>query len=101
MATTQLTASSISTRNLSSFEGFRTSAIQFPRNNARIGILSQRSFPSMVVKAAATVVTPKVLSLNLIIDIYFLGTALLIIVVLIFLISQILLLSMRLNIFLN
>ncbi|KAK2412370.1 20 kDa chaperonin, chloroplastic, variant 2 [Trifolium repens] len=59
MATTQLTASSISTRNLSSFEGFRTSAIQFPRNNARIGILSQRSFPSMVVKAAATVVTPK------------------------------------------
>ncbi|CAJ2649995.1 unnamed protein product [Trifolium pratense] len=59
MATTQLTASSISTRNLSSFEGFRTSAIQFSRNNARIGIFSQRSFPSMVVKAAATVVTPK------------------------------------------
>jgi len=62
MATTQLTASSISTRNLSSFEGLRTSAIQFPRNNARIGILSQRSFPSMVVKAA-TVVAPKVLFL--------------------------------------
>ncbi|GAU16821.1 hypothetical protein TSUD_200640 [Trifolium subterraneum] len=59
MATTQLTASSISTRNLSSFEGLRTSAIQFSRNNARIGILSQRSFPSMVVKAAATVLTPK------------------------------------------
>lgn len=58
MATTQLTASLISTRNLSSFEGLRTSAIQFPRNNARIGILSLRSFPSMVVKAA-TVVAPK------------------------------------------
>lgn len=58
MATTQLTASSISTRNLSSFEGLRTSAIHFPRNNARIGILTQRSFPSIVVKAA-TVVTPK------------------------------------------
>lgn len=53
MATTQLTASSISTRNLSS-----TSAIQFPRNNARIAILTQRSFPSMVVKAS-TVVAPK------------------------------------------
>lgn len=58
MATTQLTASSISTRNLSSFEGLRTSAIHFPRNNTRIGILTQRSFPSIVVKAA-TVVTPK------------------------------------------
>lgn len=58
MATTQLTASSISTKNLSSFEGLRTSAIHFPRNNARIGILTQRSFPSIVVKAA-TVVTPK------------------------------------------
>lgn len=58
MATTQLTASSISSRNLSSFEGLRTSAIQFPRNNARIAIPTQRSFPSMVVKAA-TVVAPK------------------------------------------
>lgn len=59
MATTQLTASSISTRNLSSFERFRTSSIQFPRNNARIAILTQWSLPSMVVKAA-TVVAPKV-----------------------------------------
>lgn len=58
MATTQLTASSISTRNLSSFERFRTSSIQFPRNNARIAILTQWSLPSMVVKAA-TVVAPK------------------------------------------
>ncbi|XP_004508023.1 20 kDa chaperonin, chloroplastic-like [Cicer arietinum] len=58
MATTQLTASSISTRSLSSFEGFRTSAIQFPRKHAAIGIHTQRSFPSLVVKAA-TVVAPK------------------------------------------
>ncbi|KAL5065750.1 hypothetical protein RYX36_027487 [Vicia faba] len=58
MATTQLTASSISTRNLSSFEGLRTSSIQFRSKNVRIGTPTQRLFPSMVVKAA-TVVAPK------------------------------------------
>ncbi|KAJ1418788.1 GroES-like superfamily [Sesbania bispinosa] len=56
MATSQLTASSISTRNLPSFEGFRPSALQFP--SVRIGTLTRRSFPSLVVKAA-TVVAPK------------------------------------------
>ncbi|CAK8563953.1 unnamed protein product [Lathyrus sativus] len=63
MATTQLTASSISTRNFSSFEGLRTSSIQFRSKNVRIGISTQRLFPSMVVKAA-TVVAPKHTSLK-------------------------------------
>ncbi|CAL5199164.1 unnamed protein product [Lathyrus oleraceus] len=58
MATTQLTASSISTRNFSSFEGLRTSSIQFRSKNVRIGTSTQRLFPSLVVKAA-TVVAPK------------------------------------------
>lgn len=61
MATTQLTASSMSTRNFSSFEGLRTSLIQFRSKNARIGTPTQRLFPSLVVKAA-TVVAPKVVS---------------------------------------
>lgn len=63
MATTQLTASSISTRNFSSFEGLRTSSIQFRSKNVRIGTSTQRLFPSLVVKAA-TVVAPKVLSFD-------------------------------------
>ncbi|XP_058756707.1 20 kDa chaperonin, chloroplastic-like [Vicia villosa] len=63
MATTQLTASSISTRNFSSFEGLRTSSIQFRSKNVRIGTSTQRLFPSLVVKAA-TVVAPKHTSLK-------------------------------------
>ncbi|XP_061361527.1 20 kDa chaperonin, chloroplastic-like [Gastrolobium bilobum] len=59
MATAQLTASSISSRNLPSFEGFRPSALQFHSiRNIRFGNLTQRSFPSLVVKAV-TVVAPK------------------------------------------
>ncbi|KAL4329180.1 hypothetical protein AHAS_Ahas13G0274300 [Arachis hypogaea] len=57
MATAQLTASSISSRNVSSFEGLRPSAVQFP-SVVRIGTLTQRSFRGLVVKAA-TVVAPK------------------------------------------
>lgn len=63
MATTQLTASSISTRNFSSFEGLRTSSIQFRSKNVKIGTSTQRLFPSLVVKAA-TVVAPKHTSLK-------------------------------------
>ncbi|MED6169663.1 20 kDa chaperonin, chloroplastic [Stylosanthes scabra] len=57
MATAQLTASSISSRNVSSFEGLRPSAVQFP-SVVRLGTLTQRSFRGLVVKAA-TVVAPK------------------------------------------
>ncbi|KAJ1439954.1 GroES-like superfamily [Sesbania bispinosa] len=56
MATSQLTASSISTRNLASFEGLRPSALHFP--SVRIGNPSRTSFRGLVVKAA-TVVAPK------------------------------------------
>ncbi|KAK7291784.1 hypothetical protein RIF29_07204 [Crotalaria pallida] len=53
MATSQLTASSISTRNLASYEGFRPSALQFHSiSRVRIATLTQRSFPCFVVKAA-------------------------------------------------
>lgn len=61
MATTQLTASSISARNVASFEGLRPSAVQFPFvGHVRIANLTQRSFKGLVVKAA-TVVAPKVI----------------------------------------
>ncbi len=64
MATTQLTASSISARNVASFEGLRPSAVQFPFvGHVRIGNLAQRSFKGLVVKAA-TVVAPKYTSIK-------------------------------------
>nr|AFK40252.1 unknown [Lotus japonicus] len=57
MATTQLTASSISTRNVASFEGLRP--IQFPcAGLVRIANPTRRSFRGLLVKAA-TVVAPK------------------------------------------
>ncbi|GFY83329.1 chaperonin 20 [Actinidia rufa] len=56
MATAQLTASSISVRNLSSFEGLRTSTVRFSSlAPSKQGGCSLRSFRSVVVKAAATV----------------------------------------------
>ncbi|KAE9608181.1 hypothetical protein Lal_00003467 [Lupinus albus] len=55
MATTQITAISISSKNMALFEGLRPSAVKFP---FKIGNLTQRSFKGMVVKAA-TVVAPK------------------------------------------
>ncbi|OIV98350.1 hypothetical protein TanjilG_16677 [Lupinus angustifolius] len=59
MATTQLTTSSISVRNMVSFEGLRFSQVQFPCvGHVRIGTLTQRSFRGIVVKAS-TVVAPK------------------------------------------
>ncbi|KAK7281329.1 hypothetical protein RIF29_09207 [Crotalaria pallida] len=64
MAATHLTASSISARNMVSFEGLRPSAVQFPCvGNVRVGNLTQRSFRGMVVKAA-TVVAPKYTSIK-------------------------------------
>lgn len=67
MATAQLTASSISTRNLASFQGLRPlEAVKFGASvgHLRVGAgLSQRSFNGLVVKAA-TVVTPKVVYLT-------------------------------------
>nr|AFK39407.1 unknown [Lotus japonicus] len=61
MATTQLTASSISTRNVASFEGLRP--IQFPcAGLVRIANPTRRSFRGLLVKAA-TVVAPKVFDL--------------------------------------
>ncbi|KAK9275457.1 hypothetical protein L1049_022724 [Liquidambar formosana] len=59
MATAQLTASSISTRSLPSFEGLRPSTVRI----ASVGVLrpggvNMRSFRGLVVKAA-TVVAPK------------------------------------------
>uniref|UniRef100_A0A2N9EFX6 20 kDa chaperonin, chloroplastic n=1 Tax=Fagus sylvatica TaxID=28930 RepID=A0A2N9EFX6_FAGSY len=66
MATAQLTASSISTRNLPSFQGLRPSALKVGPSvgYCRVGNgLSQRSFQGMVVKAA-TVVTPKYTSIK-------------------------------------
>lgn len=67
MATAQLTASSISTRNLATFQGLRPlEAVKFGASvgHLRVGAgLSQRSFNSLVVKAA-TVVTPKVVDLT-------------------------------------
>ncbi|OIV97343.1 hypothetical protein TanjilG_07095 [Lupinus angustifolius] len=59
MATTQITASSISARNMALFEGLRPSAVQFPCvGHVKIGNLTQRSYKGMIVKAA-TVVAPK------------------------------------------
>ncbi|KAE9601576.1 hypothetical protein Lal_00040550 [Lupinus albus] len=53
MATIQLTTSSISTRNLSSFKGFQPSPFQLPSiNHLRIDTLTQRPLPRLVVKAA-------------------------------------------------
>jgi hypothetical protein len=67
MATAQLTASSISARNLASFQGLRPlEAVKFGASvgHLRVGAgLSQRSFSGLVVKAA-TVVTPKVVYLT-------------------------------------
>ncbi|EEF46234.1 20 kDa chaperonin, chloroplastic [Ricinus communis] len=63
MATAQLTASSVSlsARNLTSFEGLRPSTVKFA--SLKAGGLSQRSFRSLVVKAA-TVVAPKYTSIK-------------------------------------
>ncbi|RDX81841.1 20 kDa chaperonin, chloroplastic [Mucuna pruriens] len=57
MATSQLSAS---LRNLPAFERFQPSALRFPSvRNVRIATLTQTSFPSLVVKATATVLAPK------------------------------------------
>ncbi|KAK7388276.1 hypothetical protein VNO78_23089 [Psophocarpus tetragonolobus] len=57
MTTSQLTAS---LRTLPAFERFQPSMLRFPSaGHVRIGTLTQTSFPSFVVKAAATVVAPK------------------------------------------
>ncbi|KAF1892572.1 hypothetical protein Lal_00011039 [Lupinus albus] len=60
MATTQLTTSSISVRNMASFERLRFSQVQCLAcvGHVRIANLTQRSFRGMVVKAT-TVVAPK------------------------------------------
>ncbi|GMY36496.1 20 kDa chaperonin, chloroplastic-like [Fagus crenata] len=66
MATAQLTASSISTRNLPSFQGLRSSAVKVGPSvgHLRVGSgLSQRAVRGLVVKAA-TVVTPKYTSIK-------------------------------------
>ncbi|PSS32380.1 Chaperonin like [Actinidia chinensis var. chinensis] len=64
MATAQLTASSISVRNFSSFEGLRTSTVRFSSlAPSKQGGCSLRSFRSFVVKAAATV-APKYTTLK-------------------------------------
>lgn len=67
MATAQLTASSISTRNLASFQGLRpVEAVRFRSSVGRLTVgsgLSKRSFQGLVVKAA-TVVTPKYTSVK-------------------------------------
>ncbi|CAL0306933.1 unnamed protein product [Lupinus luteus] len=53
MATSQLTASSVCSRNLRSFEGFRLSSLQFPSiSHVRMDTLAQKSFPRFVVKAS-------------------------------------------------
>ncbi|XP_004488111.1 20 kDa chaperonin, chloroplastic-like [Cicer arietinum] len=59
MATSQLTASLISTRNVSSFQGLRPSGVQFHfARNVRIANPARSSFKALIVKAA-TVVAPK------------------------------------------
>ncbi|KAG7983931.1 hypothetical protein I3843_04G130700 [Carya illinoinensis] len=64
MATAQLTTLSISTRNLSSFQGLRPSeAVKFGPSVGHLTGLSQRSFKGLVVKAA-TIVTPKYTSIK-------------------------------------
>ncbi|OMO86354.1 GroES-like protein [Corchorus olitorius] len=66
MATSQLTASSmtVSARNLASFEGLRPSAVKFSSfGTIKPGSLSNRSFKSLVVKAA-NVVAPKYTSIK-------------------------------------
>ncbi|KAJ7979212.1 20 kDa chaperonin, chloroplastic [Quillaja saponaria] len=64
MATAQLSASSISTRNLPSFEGLRPSAVKFSSvGHLRVGGLNQRSLQGLVVKAA-TAVAPKYTSVK-------------------------------------
>ncbi|KAL5069581.1 hypothetical protein RYX36_020468, partial [Vicia faba] len=56
MASSQLTASSISTRNVASFQGLRPSEVQFHgAQNVRIGNPARRSFKGVVVKAATVV----------------------------------------------
>ncbi|EOY30200.1 Chaperonin 20 isoform 2 [Theobroma cacao] len=66
MATFHLTASSVtvSARNLASFEGLRPSTVKFSSfGTLKPGALTQRSFKSLVVKAA-TVVAPKYTSIK-------------------------------------
>ncbi|KAF2287085.1 hypothetical protein GH714_038065 [Hevea brasiliensis] len=66
MATTQLTASSVSVsaRNLASFEGLRPSTVKFASfGTLKAGSLAQRSFRGLVVKAA-TLVAPKYTSIK-------------------------------------
>ncbi|GMN52949.1 hypothetical protein TIFTF001_022093 [Ficus carica] len=59
MASAQLTASSISARNLPSFEGLRPSAAKFASaGQVKLAGINHRSFRGLVVKAA-TVVAPK------------------------------------------
>lgn len=62
MATAQLSASSVtvSARSVASFEGLRPQTVKFASvGTLKAGALNQRSFRSLVVKAA-TVVAPKV-----------------------------------------
>lgn len=69
MAAAQLTATSVSSRGLPTFEGLRPSAIKIAAFAPLKQGLSQRCFRPLVVKAA-TVVAPKVLLL--VIDIWLL-----------------------------
>ncbi|PQQ14245.1 20 kDa chaperonin chloroplastic [Prunus yedoensis var. nudiflora] len=62
MATSQLTASSISARNLASFEGLRLSNLKFG-SPVGVSLVSHRSFRGLAVKAATTV-APKYTSIK-------------------------------------
>ncbi|KAK4783504.1 hypothetical protein SAY86_007878 [Trapa natans] len=64
MTTTQLTAPSISARNLPSFEGLKPSAVKLvSMGSLKSGYVLKRSFRGLVVKAAA-VVAPKYTSIT-------------------------------------
>lgn len=63
MATSQLTASSISARSLPSFEGLRPSPIKFASTgHVSLVNLNQQSFRSLVVKAATLVASKVIIS---------------------------------------
>ncbi|KAF8401123.1 hypothetical protein HHK36_014427 [Tetracentron sinense] len=63
MATVQFTASSVSTRSLSSFDGLRPSTVRISSVGPFRTELNQRSFQGLVVRAA-TVVAPKYTSIK-------------------------------------
>ncbi|KAI4335179.1 hypothetical protein L6164_013849 [Bauhinia variegata] len=64
MATAQLTASSISARNLPSLEGLRPGSVKFSSvGHVRTAGLTQRTFRGLVVKAATTI-APKYTSIK-------------------------------------